>query len=182
MLSAVGTRYAKALVEVVIPRRAASSIRTRRWRNCGRFEALIAGSEALHNALLSPAVSPSRKRAVMARLMEPMGVSKAGAEFSVRGDRSSACARVSSIVEAFESLLDERLGFVRADVSSAFDLDGCAAGRAGSGAVAAGREESETRNFTIDPALIGGRGGARRIDGLRRQRARTIGKAAGKAG
>ena len=68
-------RYAKALIDVVMapgskldPKQALAELRA--------IQELIAGSTVLHNALLSPAVSPSRKRAVMGRLIEPMGVSR----------------------------------------------------------------------------------------------------------
>ena len=73
MLSVVSARYARALVDVVTepgsktdPAQVLSQLRA--------VQALIHGSATLQNALNSPAVAPSRKRAVMRRLMEPMGV------------------------------------------------------------------------------------------------------------
>src|ERR1043166_2843407 len=75
MLSVVAKRYAKALVDVVTapgsgvdPSRALAELRS--------IEQLMAASDDLRNALLSPAVSPSRKRAVVAKLIAPMGVCK----------------------------------------------------------------------------------------------------------
>ena len=74
MLSVVATRYAKALVDVVAapgslvdPSSALAQLRS--------IEEVVAGSLDLRNALLSPAVSPSRKRAELSmklyRLRDP---------------------------------------------------------------------------------------------------------------
>lgn len=117
MLSVVGTRYAKALLDVIGAQD--------QQKILGELRAardLVAASPDLHTALLSPAVSPSRKRAVMARLMEPMGVSKAVRNFLFVIIDHRRIQSLPSIVEAFDVLLDERLGFVRANVNSAHDL------------------------------------------------------------
>jgi F0F1-type ATP synthase delta subunit len=73
MLSVVAARYARALVDVVTapgsntdPAQVLSQLRA--------VQDLIHGSPVLQHALASPAVAPSRKRAVMRRLLEPMGV------------------------------------------------------------------------------------------------------------
>src|SRR5580658_1289453 len=166
MISAVGRRYAKALVDVITtpgyrlePDQALKELRA--------ADALIGASQPLHNALLSPAVSPSRKRAVMARLVEPMGISKAVRNFLFVVIDHRRVHEFSSIVEAFDRLLDERLGFVRGDVSSAFAL------------ADAQRVELESElsqlsgkkaklDYKVDPALIGGvvaRVGAKVYDG-----------------
>jgi F-type H+-transporting ATPase subunit delta len=119
MLSAIATRYAKALVDVVTepgssidPQLAMDQLR--------QVAAMIAGSEDLRNALLSPAVSPSRKRAVIAKLVN-VHVKVRNFLYVVIDHRR--VHEIPSIVEAFEVLLDEHLGFVRADVSSAMPLN-----------------------------------------------------------
>ena len=68
MLSAISTRYARALVDVVTepgsgidPQTAMEQLR--------EVAAMVAASDDLRGALLSPAVSPSRKRAVIAKLV-----------------------------------------------------------------------------------------------------------------
>ncbi len=121
MLSVVATRYAKALVDVITapgsgldPAKTLDELRA--------VKAIIDDSAVLRNALLSPAVPPARKRAVIARLIEPLGVSPQVRNFLfiVIGHRRTH--ELASIVEAYEALLDERLGYVRADVSSAHPL------------------------------------------------------------
>jgi F-type H+-transporting ATPase subunit delta len=118
MLSAVSTRYARALVDVVTepgsnidPQMAMEQLR--------QVAGMVSGSEDLRGALLSPAVSPSRKRAVIAKLVN-VHVKIRNFLYVVIDHRR--VHEIPSIVEAFEVLLDEHLGFVRADVSSARPL------------------------------------------------------------
>jgi F-type H+-transporting ATPase subunit delta len=154
MLSAVGTRYAKALIEVVMapgsgmdPNKALQELQS--------IQALIAGSDVLHNALLSPAVSPLRKRAVMARLMGPLGISKAVRNFAFVVIDHRRIHELPSMVEAFDVLIDERLGFLRGEVASALPLT--EAQRASLDAELSRLTGKQTKlKFTTDPALIGG--------------------------
>jgi F-type H+-transporting ATPase subunit delta len=88
---------------------------------------------------------------------------------------------LAAIVESFELLLDERLGFVRAYVTSATELS--AAQRASLEAELS-RLSGKTAKlrFSTDPALVGGavaRVGSRSYDGsvrgqLQRLRARLV--------
>jgi F-type H+-transporting ATPase subunit delta len=151
MLSAVSTRYARALVDVVTepgsgldPQMAMDQLR--------QVAAMIAASDDLRNALLSPAVSPSRKRAVIAKLLN---VHAKVRNFIYVVIDHRRVHEIPSIVEAFEVLLDEHLGFVRADVASAQPL---------SQEQKAALEAQLTRmagkkaklNFKTDPALVAG--------------------------
>jgi len=154
MLSAVGTRYAKALIEVVMapgsnidPKKALAELQS--------IQELIAGSTVLHNALLSPAISPSRKRAVMGRLIEPMGISKPVRNFTFVVIDHRRIHQLTSMVEAFDILIDERLGFVRGEVASASPLTQTQ--RASLDAELSRLTGKRTKlNYTIEPSLIGG--------------------------
>ena len=150
MLSVVGTRYAKALLDVVgaqDPQKTLAELRS--------VSDLVSASEDLHTALLSPAVSPGRNRAVIGRLIDPMGVSKAVRNFLYVVIDHRRITELPAIVEAFGVLLDERMGFVRASVASAHDLNE---------AQRASLENELSRisgkrakvAFSTDPALIGG--------------------------
>ena len=154
MLSALSTRYAKALVDVVTepnsgvdPYQVLSQLR--------EVGELIAGSASLKAALLSPAVSPSRKRAVMAKIMAPMGLTGKTTNFIFVVIDHRRIGELASITEAFEMLLDEHMGFVSASVQSAHEL-GDAQKSALEAQVTrlAGRKAKV--KFTIDQALIGG--------------------------
>ena len=83
-------------------------------------EAMIHESPELRNALLTPAIQNSRKRAVMAKLLERTG----GGSPLIRNFiyvviDHRRIGVIGEIREAFELQLDERLGFVRAEVTSA---------------------------------------------------------------
>jgi F-type H+-transporting ATPase subunit delta len=154
MLSVVGTRYARALLDVVMtpqsktePKRVVTELRS--------INAMIRESDALHNALLSPAVSPARKRAVLGRLMGPDGISTPVRNFLFVVIDHRRIHELPAILEAFDNLLDERLGFVRADVTSATPLDDPQRMELEAElSRLAGKKAKLT--FTIDPALIGG--------------------------
>jgi F-type H+-transporting ATPase subunit delta len=151
MLSAVSTRYARALVEVVTepgsgiePQVALEQLR--------QVAAMISGSEDLWNALLSPAVSPSRKRAVVTKLID-VHVKIRNFLYVVIDHRR--VHEIPSMVEAFDVLLDEHLGFVRAEVSSAQPLnDGQKSALEAQLTRMAGKKAK--LKFQTDPGLVAG--------------------------
>lgn len=151
MLSAVSTRYAKALVDVVTepgsgiePQAALDQLR--------QVAAMISGSEDLRNALLSPAVSPSRKRGVIAKLVN-VHVKIRNFLYVVIDHRR--VHEIPSIVEAFDVLLDEHLGFVRADVSSARALNVEQRGALEAQLTRMAGKKTKLK-FQTDPALVAG--------------------------
>ncbi len=154
MLSVAAMRYARALVDVVTA--PASGVDPARVRTeIGSIKEMLAASTDLRNALLSPAVSPSRKRAVMARLLEPLGVAKQVRNFVFVVIDHRRIHEFPAIAEAFELLLDERLGFVRADVSSAHKLTDPQ--RAELDAQLSRLAGKKTKlEFTTDPDLLAG--------------------------
>ena len=123
MISVVAARYAKALADVVTAGvHASSAAQADPAAITAQLQAVdevIASSNELKNALASPAVAPSRKRAVMARLIAPMNLSAQVRNFLFVVIDHRRVHELKSIIEAFENLADERLGYVRADVSSA---------------------------------------------------------------
>jgi F-type H+-transporting ATPase subunit delta len=154
MLSVVSTRYANALVDVVLepgsgldPGVVLTQLKS--------IAEMVAGSQDLRTALLSPAVSPPRKRGVIAALLLPMDVLPQVKNFLYVVIDHRRVAEFPSIVEAFELLADERLGFVRVDVSSAQTLDDAQRTRIEAGISQLAGKKAKLR-FTQDPALLGG--------------------------
>ncbi|MGH9666455.1 MAG: ATP synthase F1 subunit delta [Bryobacteraceae bacterium] len=154
MVSVVASRYARALAEVVFspgsgvePQAVLSQLRA--------VEALFAESSALRTVLLSPAVPPSKKRAVVTRLAEPLGIARPVRNFwYVLIDRRRI-ESLPEIREAFETMLDEHLGLVRADVASAGDLS--ASQRASLQAQLSRLSGKQVRpEFSVNAALMGG--------------------------
>jgi F-type H+-transporting ATPase subunit delta len=154
MLSVVGTRYARALMDVVLtpgsPLNATNVLGE--LRTVG---GILSSSGDLQSVLLSPAVSPPRKRAVLARLMEPLGVSKQVQNFVFVVIDHRRIHQFSQVVEAFDALLDDRLGLIRADVASATPLSaGQQAELEGELSRISGKKAK--LNFTTDPSLVAG--------------------------
>ncbi len=152
MVSVVASRYARALVDVVVSTNIDGAQVLGELRS---VEQLIAGAEELRIALASPAVSPSKKHAVMKRLLDEMRLTQTTHNFVYVVIEHRRAHEFSSIVDAYEQLLDERMGLVAADVRSAQALTDSQ------------RQAIETQvsrlagkkaklKFSTDPALIGG--------------------------
>lgn len=177
MASAVANRYAHALVDIVMapgsplqPEDAVAQL--------AAAESLIDQSSELRTALLTPAIQNSRKRAVMAKLLEVAGASALIRNFIFVVIDHRRIAVIGEIREAFELQLDERLGFVRAEVSSAAPLNA---------PLSAGLESELSKltgkrmrlRFNVDPALLGGvvaRIGSTVYDGSVRGELRELGR------
>jgi F-type H+-transporting ATPase subunit delta len=152
-LSAVATRYAKALADVttsaasVRPEEALSQLRT--------FESALAASRELQNALTTPAVPAGRKRAVVGRLADILKLSLIVRNFLFVLIDHRRIALLGEILHSFELIVDERLGFAPAEVSSPRELT-----EAQRGAINAQLERLTGKRirmrFAVDPALIGG--------------------------
>jgi len=114
-------RYAKALAEVVTapgstidPPGALAQLRS--------VSEVIAESMQLRNVLLSPAVPAARKRAVMGRVAEPLGVSKTVRNFLFVVIDHQRTAELPEILETFQNVLRERQGIAETEVFSAAAL------------------------------------------------------------
>ncbi len=120
------------------------------------LDEIIQGSQELRSALLTPAIQNSRKRAVMAKLLEKAGGgSPLIRNFAYVLIDHRRIAIAGEIREAFELEIDRRLGFARAEVTSAVPLDH---------RVSANLETELSRltgkrmrlRFDVNPALLGG--------------------------
>jgi F-type H+-transporting ATPase subunit delta len=154
MLSVVSARYARALVDVVTepasttdPQQVLLQLRD--------VQHLIQESPILQNALASPAVAPSRKRAVMRRLLDPMNVLEKVRNFVYVVIDHRRAHEFASIVDAFETLLDERLGFVAAEVRSATPLTPAQTAQLETQVSRLAGKKAKLK-FLSDPTLIGG--------------------------
>jgi F-type H+-transporting ATPase subunit delta len=154
MISVATARYARALADVVATEKSPvdPALIVTQLRE---FEGIMDGSAELRHALASPAVSPSRKRAVVARMIEPLQYSLHVRNFLFVIINHRRVTALKSIIEAFEVLIDQRLGYVRADVASARALT---AGEQTGLEVQLSRlagKKAKLR-FTTDPALVAG--------------------------
>jgi F-type H+-transporting ATPase subunit delta len=120
-LTAVATRYASALADVVTaaasplkPEQAVAELRT--------FATMLHGSPELQNALVTPAVPGSRKRAVVGRIAGVMQLSGITRNLLFVLVDHRRIALLEAIIHRFELIVDERLGFARAEIVSALSL------------------------------------------------------------
>lgn len=153
MLSAVASRYAKAFVDVATGSNSKSDP-TGILAQLRSVAQVIADSHELRTVLLSPAVAPSRKRDIVQKLLGA-SLEKQSLNFLYVVIDHRRVADFPAIVDAFEVLLDERLGFVRADVLSAKELD--AAQQSGLETEISRMAGKKAKlKFSTDPALIAG--------------------------
>jgi F-type H+-transporting ATPase subunit delta len=176
-LSAVATRYAKALADVTTASSAGLSP-TDALSQLRAFEAVLNSSHELHNALSTPAVPGSRKRAVVGRVADHLNLSPVARNFLFVLIDHRRIGLLSAILSDFELTVDERMGFARAEVSSPRELS-----EAQRGAINAELEKLSGKRlrmrFAVDPALIGGvvaRIGSTVYDGSVRGQLQTLGK------
>src|SRR4029077_14141772 len=122
MPAAVASRYARALVDVALaPAAVVGHDRVR--QDLRAFEQALAASPELSIVLASPGISRPRKRAVIGRLVESLGLSGISRNFLFVLVDHRRTADLSGIIDAFEKLVDERLGKLQVEVASARGLD-----------------------------------------------------------
>ena len=151
---AVASRYANALVDVVLDPKAhaeppaiAAELRT--------FDAVLASAAELRQALASPSVPMARKRAVIGKIADRLGLGRIARNFLFVLNQHRRMEALAAVIDTFEVRLDERLGFSRANVSSARELDANQRLQleAGLGRLTGKRMRLK---FNIDESLIGG--------------------------
>jgi len=152
--SAVAVRYANALADVVtVPGSPVGGPGT--ISELRAFESALRSSPELHNALVTPAVPPGRKRAVVARIADVLKLSRIARNFLFVLIDHRRIASLADIIESFEAVLDQRLGFAHAQVATALELN------QEQQAALTGKLEQLTgkrirARFAVDRALIGG--------------------------
>jgi F-type H+-transporting ATPase subunit delta len=152
--SAVVNRYANALADVVLspgsdvkPPEAIEQLRA--------FADAVQGSPDLRLVLASPSVPVARKRAIIKDIAGKMNMARVVMNFLLVLSDHRRAAALTQMVDAFATLIDERLGFVRADVKSAAALDDAQRAQL-SGELSKLAGAPVKLRFDIEPDLIGG--------------------------
>ena len=118
-MSAVAERYAAALADVAVERKNSETIK----RNLAAFVEAFSSIANLRNALESPAVNAEVKRKVIAEVAGKMGLDVAVRNFIYLVVDHRRTEILPEIEQAFLSELNERLGIVDAEVTSAHELN-----------------------------------------------------------
>jgi F-type H+-transporting ATPase subunit delta len=154
MPQAVATRYARALADSALdpknrldPKQALGEL--------GVFEQMMKESPDLRNVLLSPAVQSTRKRSVIARFAETLPLSRLVRNLLYVTIDHHRIGMIGEIREAFEAVIDERMGVVRAEVKSAMPLD-AAQQQAVQAELSRVAGKQVRCTFETDPRLVGG--------------------------
>ena len=153
-LSAVATRYANALADVVTapgsslaPEAALAELRA--------FESAMRESHELTAALATPAIPGTRKKAVIGRIVDALKLSTVTRHFLFVLNDHRRMASLGEIAHAFQTVLDERTGILPAEIASAGDMS-----EAERAALAAELEKLTGKRirmtFAVDESLIGG--------------------------
>ncbi len=121
MSGAVPTHYAQALADAVFrpesgldPRAAIEQLK--------QIEEMIGSSSDLQLVLNSPAVNKRRKAAVLSKLADQLGAHRLVRNFLLVVATHRRTAQWKEIEARFEEIVDERLGWVHAEISSAQEL------------------------------------------------------------
>ncbi len=121
-LSSVVKRYADALADVVTQPGSALSAQDA-VAELRAFNATMQDSKGLREALATPAVPNSRKKAVVERVGKALGISRITRNFLFVLVDHRRMELLDEVVQSLEISVDERLGFARADVSAPRELN-----------------------------------------------------------
>lgn len=154
MSLAVANQYAIALLDSAA--RAGSGLAAEAaLEQVEAFASALKVSPDLRAVMLSPAVTFSQKRKLMTRLATALSLHPLTANFLLLVARNRRLPLLPAIAERMMALMDERLGVVRAQVSSAQPLD--EARRQSLEAAISRKMGKQVRcAYQADPGLIGG--------------------------
>jgi len=151
-MAAVNSRYARAFAEVVLEQKLDAGKVVAELRS---LVELVKASPQLRAVWENPAVPGEQKRSLLDAIAKRAAVSRPVRNFlAVLIDRGRLAA-LAAIARQFESELNERLGFVEAEVASARELSD-AEKRALEAQIAEVTGRRVRAHYTRDAALLGG--------------------------
>ena len=115
----VAKRYARALVEVA----ASSDMLERVRQDLRAFADLLAAQRQLRQLLVNPSVPRKGAAQIVSDIVAAMGLSPLAATFLRILLDANRLAGLEGILRAYESVMDERLGRIKATVTSAAPLN-----------------------------------------------------------
>jgi F-type H+-transporting ATPase subunit delta len=150
-MKALAQRYAAALAEVALERNAAPEVKAQ----ISEFAGVMEESPELRQLLANPAVPRAGKHAVIESLVERLGSSRTVRNFMLLLVDHRRATLLPEIEQAYQALLDAKIGLTRAEVASGEPLPDAeradlirALERMTGGTVEA--------HYRVDPALVAG--------------------------
>jgi F-type H+-transporting ATPase subunit delta len=150
-LAAIGERYARALFELADESGQLEAI----TREMGSLAETYAGSPDLRAVLDNPLVEPEQRAAVLEAVARRLGVNQLGLNAVRLLAQRRRLGALPDVARSMVRLADEKMGIVRARVSSATPLSESFCARL----VALLEQRTHKRvllDLTVDPALLAG--------------------------
>jgi F-type H+-transporting ATPase subunit delta len=118
-MAAVASRYARALVEVILEQKIDAEVARQQLRSIVQA---VDESADLRKVWASPAIPAEQKRAVLDAISKQIGAVKPIRNFLAVLIDHRRIAMLDDIARQFESELDAQLGFAEVEISSAREL------------------------------------------------------------
>ena len=151
-MSAVASRYARALVEVILEQKIDAEEARQQLRSIVKA---VHESDDLRRVWDSPAISPEQKRAVLDAIAKQMGTAKPIRNFIAVLIDHRRVQFLARIVEQLKKELDARMGFAEAHITSAREL-GDAEKRSLEAQIEKATGKKVRAHFRLDASLLGG--------------------------
>jgi F-type H+-transporting ATPase subunit delta len=147
----IARRYARALFDLAAER---SSVEE--WADgLVALQRAVDSSVELGDVLENPVYTKEQRRAIVAKLVAALRLPEEPANLLYLLADRNRLAHLRAIVEVFSRLADEKLGRVRARITSAVPLDAAAALRIAD-KLSAATHAQVLLDADVDPALVGG--------------------------
>lgn len=151
IVGSIPRRYAKALFDLAVEQGKAEA-----WaERLSSLKQAVESSEELRDVLVNPIYTKDQRRAIAAKIVAALRLDPQPANLLYLLGERNRLAYLGAIVDAFGALADEKLGRLRARISSAIPLDqGTAQSLANKLALATNSQVILER--AVEPDLLGG--------------------------
>jgi len=151
LITIVGKRYAKALVELAHEKNVVDKTRA----DLTAFAAVVDGQASLQKLFSSPAFTPASKKAVIGELAVKLGLQQTTTRFLSHLAETGRIRNFNDVQQAFEELLADRQNRARARVTTATPLAPAELGDIKKKLEKVTGKQVEI-DAKVDPAVIGG--------------------------
>ena len=149
-MSVAASRYAKALMDVLYPAKAEAGLEQLR-----SFSSVLSGHDDARLVFENPTVSNEHRKDLLKKIGDALALDPPIRNFLgllIERDRLDL---MGEVIAAYETFLDEKLGVVRAHVTSALELDATQQSEIAS-KLQALTGKKVRMEVSVDPELIGG--------------------------
>jgi len=149
-MSVAASRYAKALLDVLYPAKAEMGLDQLR-----SFSSMLREQSDAKLVFENPTVSTENRKDLLTKVGDALNLDSSIRNFLGLLIDRNRLDLLGEITSTYETLLDEKLGVVRAHVTSALELDSAQQGQV-TAKLQALTGKKVRMQVSVDPALIGG--------------------------